>query len=198
MEVLKESGFSRESFEWTLKVLLNQIEIDRNLDAAFTLASSSRFSGNVSDEVMDRLDQIREASGGSRTALRSGIEMPWLDGSLPDLISDTLQVLEQQDSLNSAWYEMEFEMTYLFLSSYWWDYQIFSWSQNEYLLERAFYCRDMIKALNPDSWQGRVSTAIQRTEEKAAVFMFHVSPQLEQLKGDLVAGVERLPAPPPE
>ena len=198
MEVLKESGFSRESFEWTLKVLLNQIEIDRNLDAAFTLASSSRFSGNVSDEVMDRLDQIREASGGSRTALRSGIEMPWLDGSLPDLISDTLQVLEQQDSLNSAWYEMEFEMTYLFLSSYWWDYQIFSWSQNEYLLERAFYCRDMIKALNPDSWQGRVSMAIQRTEEKAAVFMFHVSPQLEQLKGDLVAGVERLPAPPPE
>ncbi len=199
LEILKDSGFSRECFDWVMRVLLYQIEIDRNLDTAFTLASSSRFSENVSEEVIDRLNQVREASGGSRTALRNGEEMPWLDGSLPDLLSDTLQVLEQQDSLESTWYEMEFEMTFLFLSSYWWDYQIFSRSQNQYLLDRAFYCRDMIMTLNPDSWQGRISAAIQRTMDKSALFMgSQSSSQLEQLKGDLVEGVERALEPVPE
>lgn len=197
-DVFANEGFSALSFDGAMEALLYQIEVDRNLDAAYTLALSSRFSGSVSQKTVDDLNRVREAVGGSRTALRSGIEAPWLEGSLPGRLSDTLQSLQQQDSLESAWYEMELEMTFLVLSSYWWDYQIFSWSQNQYLLERAFLCRDRIRDLNPSSWQSRVSTILERTSQRAALFTSHQrQPQLDQLESDLAGGLERA-APPPE
>lgn len=195
-EILANGDFSSEHFQKVMDILLYQIVIDRNIDGEWTLAQSDRFSEHVPTDVVAGMGQVREAVGGSRAALRGGEAMPWLDGSLGGVLSDTLISLQSSDSLNSRWYEMEMEETFLLLSSYWWDQQIFASSQNQYLLERAFRCRDMIRELNPDSWQGRVASITDRTFNRIIMFTDGDIPvPLELLKSDLVEGVERAAFP---
>ncbi len=199
VELLSQAGYSDETWNAAMEVFVNQIQIDRNLDAAYTLMMSDRFSEKVPSGVRNGIDQVRTALGGSRTALREGLDHPWLPGSLPGLLSDTLHALQQNDSLNGKWFVLEMELTFQVLSSYWWDYQIFSWPQNQYLLERVFHCRDRVMQLEPDRWRNEVSQVIDRVAERSRFFTGpSVSPQLDQLQGDLISGAARQPVDPPQ
>jgi hypothetical protein len=153
---------------------------------------SRRFRENASPGALERLNLVRNALGGSRTALRSSVPMPWLSKSLPGIISDTLQALQLSDPRRGQWYEMELELCFLAVSSYWWDQQIFASSQNQYLLERLFACRDSLARMDPDHWQSGVTAATQRTLERIEHL---TSPTgaviLNELQTDLVSGSPR-------
>lgn len=197
--LLAEAGNSDDSWNLAMEAFLHQIQIDRNLDGTYTLMMSDRFRNTVPEELKADIDQVRTAVGGSRTALREGLETPWIQGSLPDILSDTLHALQQRDSLNGEWHLREMELVYQLLSSYWWDYQMFSWSQNQYLLERVFHCRDMVMELEPDRWRNQISSALERVSERSAFYCGSgIAPQLDQLQRDLVTGAARQPVDPPQ
>ena len=197
--LLAEAGNSDDSWNLAMEAFLHQIQIDRNLDGTYTLMMSDRFRNTVPEELKADIDQVRTAVGGSRTALREGLETPWIQGSLPDILSDTLHALQQRDSLNGEWHLREMELVYQLLSSYWWDYQMFSWSQNQYLLERVFHCRDMVMELEPDRWRNQISSALERVSERSAFYCGGgIAPQLDQLQRDLVTGAARQPVDPPQ
>ncbi len=190
--VLLENSMDRGLFQSVMDIYLLQMEIDRNLDGTFTLFMSRRFRENASPGALEGLNLVRNALGGSRTALRSSVPMPWLSGSLPGIISDTLHALQMSDPGRGQWYEMELELCFLAVSSYWWDQQIFASPQNQYLLERLFACRDSLAQIDPDHWQSGVTAATQRTLERIE---YLTSPTgaaiLNELQTDLVSGSPR-------
>lgn len=191
-EALFRSGMNSDVFQDLMVLYLYQIAIDRSLDDTFTLMYSDRFRGKIPEELLLDLNEVRTAMGGSRTALRGGIDMPWLEGSLPGVVSDSLQSLERSDSLNSIWYEMEMEIAFQMVTSYWWDYNIFSFAQNQYLLQRIFFCRDMIRELNPDSWQTIISELTERVLVRIEPFTGGICPlTVDLLRDDLISGTER-------
>lgn len=190
--LFRETGFSGEAFQTVMEAFLSQVFIDQYLDSAFTLARSARFGGSADQEYIQHIDHIRAASGGSRTALRNSTPYPWVQGSLPSLLTDALVSLQEEDSLNSAWFEMELEMDFLLITSYWWDQQIFAQYQNQYLLDRIFRSRDRIRDVHPESWQSRVALITGRTFERVRFYTggIYASP-LELLKTDLINGADR-------
>ena len=192
-EILFQSHWDPEIFDLVLDIFLNQIVIDRNLDDTNTLITSDRFAAVVEPSVAVTVRAVRFALGGSRAALRQGFAMPWLGGALPEIISDSLHQMMYEDSLNTDWYRMEMKMTFLLVSSYWWDYNIFASGQNQYLLERIFYCRDMIRQLEPASWQSIVSSILTREIERISLQTNGVCPAtVGMLRDDLVNGVARV------
>ncbi len=191
--LLFRSDWNLELYDHVLTTLLYQIAIDRNLDAVNTLIQSDRFHASVESGVAERVRDIRIALGGSRTAMREGFGMPWLSGSLPALISDSLHSRIASDSLNSRWYQMELRMTFLLVTSYWWDYNIFAPEQNQYLLDRIFYCRDMIRELEPSSWQNTVSGILADEIERIGSQTNFICPStVGLLRDDLVSGAARV------
>lgn len=190
--VLMENGMEADLFQGVMDIYLLQLLIDRDIDGSYTLFMSRRFRDNVSGEALERLNALRDALGGSRTALRNEVAMPWMSGSLPGVLSDTLQALQLSDSLNPLWHEMELELCFLAVSSYWWDQQIFASSQNQYLLERLFACRDALMAMNPDFWQSRVTSSTERVFSRIANMVTPPGERiLKELQNDLVSGSAR-------
>ncbi len=194
--LLSQAQWSPEAFDQVMDIFLYQIQIDRNLDDANSLIYSDRFNGTVQQDVEEKVRAVRMAVGGSRAAMRQGYSTPWLSGSLPDLISDSLFVRMNSDSLESIWYQMELRMNFLLVTSYWWDYNIFASSQNQYLLDRIFYNRDMIRLLEPVSWSSIVSRILSEEIDRISLFTDGACPaNVSILKDDLVEGQHRVPAP---
>ena len=192
-EILFQSHWDPVIFDLVLDIFRDQIVIDRNLDDTNTLIASDRFADVVEPSVAVSVRAVRFALGGSRTALRQGFAMPWLSGALPEIISDSLHQRMYEDSLNTDWYRMELKMTFLLVSSYWWDYNIFASGQNQYLLERIFYCRDMIRQLEPASWQSIVSSILTGEIERISLQTNGVCPAtVGMLRDDLVNGAARV------
>ncbi|MEA3267301.1 MAG: O-antigen ligase family protein [Candidatus Fermentibacteria bacterium] len=191
-EILFQSNWDPAIYDLVLDVFRDQIVIDRNLDDTNTLIASDRFAPVVEPSVAVSVRAVRFALGGSRTALRQGFVTPWLSGALPEIISDSLHQRMYEDSLNTDWYRMELKMTFLLVSSYWWDYNIFASGQNQYLLERIFYCRDMIRELEPVSWQSIVSSILTSEIERISLQTNGVCPAtVGMLRDDLVNGAAR-------
>ena len=193
-EIVFRSDWDSEIYEEAMNIFLSQIVSDRNLDAAYSILNSDRFYQVVDSDVGSRITAVRTAMGGSRTAMREGVETPWLEGSLPDVLSDSIHSNMVSDSLNCRWYRMEMRMTFLLVTSYWWDMNIFASSQNQYLLDRIFYCRDMIRELEPAGWPSIVSSILSEEIERIS---FQTSDQCPAtigiLRDDLVAGANRTP-----
>ncbi|GEM_PF-2968805 len=196
-EVVFRSHWSPEIFSDAMDIYLFQIVIDRHLDDVYALLNSDRFVSRIDPDVVQGIMSVRSAVGGSRTAMRDGISAPWLAGSLPALLSDSLHSRMASDSLNSLWYEMELEMTFLVVTSYWWDYNIFASEQNQYLLDRIFYCRDKIQELKPEVWSAVVAGILQEDTDRIHLQIrdAHLS-TVDLLTDDLVSGVARVPASP--
>ncbi len=191
-EVCFRSGMDLDLFRELLEVLQFQIALDIKLDETFTLSWSQRFVSSTPEEVLQHLDQVRNALGGSRVAMREGQSMPWLSGSLASLVSDSLHALQLADPLNSVWYEMELELDFLMVSSYWWEYNIFAASQNQYLLDRIFYCRNSIRDLNPGSWQQKTVFVLDGVIQRIRPLISDGCPATVQLlRDDLVSGAAR-------
>lgn len=191
-EIFFQSGMTMDSFRDLMEVLRFQVGLDVELDKTFTLSLSQRFCNSVDEDVLQSINQIRTALGGSRVAMREGQNMPWLSGSSLSLVSDSLQSLQSADSLNSIWYEMEMEMNFLLVSSYWWQYNTFASSQNQYLLSRIFLCRDKIMELNPNSWQLKTITLLDHVTGMIRPLAGSETPATVQLlRDDLVSGTPR-------
>ncbi|MCD4707456.1 MAG: O-antigen ligase family protein [Candidatus Sabulitectum sp.] len=191
-QLLFRSDWNPGLYDQVLETFLYQIVIDRNLDAVNTLMYSGRFYASVEPELTEQVRAVRTALGGSRTAMREGLETPWLAGSLPALVSDSLHYRMASDSLNSKWYKMELSMTFLLVTSYWWDYNIFAPEQNQYLLDRIFYCRDTLRELEPDSWQSIVSGVLADEIERIGIQTNYNCPAtVGLLRDDLVSGAVR-------
>jgi O-antigen ligase/tetratricopeptide (TPR) repeat protein len=190
-DVLFASNWDGEIFGRVMDIFLNEIVIDRNLDNTYLLFSSRRFGATADSVAGARLTDVRFAVGGSRAAMREGYPMPWMEGSLPAVISDSLHIMMASDSLNTDLYAMELRMTFLLVTSYWWDYNIFVYTQNQYLLERIFFCRDKIRELEPDSWQLIVS-GILDDEISRIVLLTPCPPTITLLRNDLVNGASRI------
>jgi hypothetical protein len=183
-----------EDFSRVMDIFLLQIVIDRNLDESFTLFNSGRFGHLHSSPQSTRLNMVRDAVGGSRAGMRGGGEMPWMEGSLPDMLSDSLHRLMDEDSLNPLWHRMEMSMCFLLVTSYWWDFEIFTLPQNQYLLERIFYSRDALMRLHPNSWQAVVSSVIDGETARISSFTGGRIPvNVQHLRNDLVSGFSRSP-----
>lgn len=191
-EILTGSNWNSGYFLRVMDIFLFQIQIDRNLDDTFSLFNSRRFSAATDSLTAAEVTKVRLALGGSRASMREGLAMPWIEGSLPATISDSLHAMMVSDSLNTDLYCMELRMTFLLVTSYWWDYNIFVSSQNQYLLERIFYCRDKIRELEPDSWQNIVSAILGEEIDRIAPFTNQSCPQVVMLlRDDLVGGASR-------
>lgn len=191
-EILFRSDWERSVYDLVIDIFLQQIVIDRNLDGVNSLIHSERFSESVEPGVADQVRAVRLAIGGSRIAMREGAGTPWLAGSLPGLISDSLHSRMVSDSLNSKWYKMELQMTFLLVTSYWWDYNVFVNSQNQYLLERIFYCRNMIRELEPAIWTESVSRILAEEINRISDKTSGVCPTtVGLLRDDLVSGAAR-------
>ncbi|MCK5130833.1 MAG: O-antigen ligase family protein [Candidatus Sabulitectum sp.] len=191
--ILFRSGWDQAVFDSVMDIFLLQIVTDRNLDNVNTLLQSERFHESVEVEVAEQVWVVRMALGGTRTALREGFETPWLAGSLPGLISDTLHSRMENDSLNSQLYQMELRMSFLLVTSYWWDYNIFAASQNEYLLTRIFHCRDMIREIQPVAWPSIVSRILAEEIDRISNQTGGVCPfVVGLLRDDLVSGAARV------
>jgi O-antigen ligase len=196
-EILFQSVWDRSVFDAVMNIYLWQIVTDRHLDDAYSLLCSERFADIVDPAVAERINQVRAAVGGSRTATRNSLETPWLSGSLPALVSDSLHSRMASDSLNSIWYEMELEMTFLIVSSYWWNDSIFVSGQNQYLLGRVFYCRDKIRELKPDCWSATVSMILANEIDRICTRIFvNRLRTVNLLKDDLVSGAARITESP--
>jgi len=190
--VMVESGWNENLYDLILDIFLAQIQIDRQLDDAHSLVYSQRFRSVVDPAVAEKIASVRYALGGSRTALREGIPMPWLDGSLPAMISDSLHNKMAIDSLNSKWYKMELELTFLLVTSYWWDFNVFASEQNQYLLERIFYCRDALVSIEPNNWQRLVSQILDKEINRISHITNGACPTtIGLLRDDLVNGSPR-------
>jgi len=196
-EVVFRSHWNPEVFSDAMDVYLYQIVIDRHLDDVYALLNSDRFVSRIDPDVAQGIMSVRSAVGGSRTAMRDGFTIPWLPGSLPDLLSDSLHSRMASDSLNPLWYEMELKMTFLVVTSYWWDYNIFAPEQNQYLLDRIFYCRDKIQELRPEVWSAVVAGILLEDTDRIRLQTdgTHLS-TVDLLKDDLVNGAVRVPISP--
>ncbi len=191
-EILFRSDWDRSVFDQVIDIFLQQIVTDRNLDGVNSLIHSERFSESVEPGVQEQVRAIRFALGGSRVAMREGAGTPWLAGSLPEIISDSLHSRMLSDSLNSKWYEMELQMTFLLVTSYWWDYNVFASSQNQYLLDRIFYCRNKMRELEPTSWSESVSRILAEEINRISDQTDGVCPvTVGLLRDDLVSGAAR-------
>ncbi|MCK5785318.1 MAG: O-antigen ligase family protein [Candidatus Sabulitectum sp.] len=187
------SEWNRDAYDLVMDIFLDQIVIDRNLDDVNALVHNERFDGSIHAGVLEDIRTVRLAVAGSRAAMREGYETPWLAGSLPAVISDSLHARMVSDSLNSKWYRMELRMTFLLVTSYWWDYNIFASGQNQYLLERIFYCRDKIRELEPSSWSIIVSMILSDEIERIGLYCSIGCPQtVGLLRDDLVSGAPRV------
>jgi len=196
-EVLFDSQWSTDIFNAVMDIYFRQIVIDRHLDDVYALLNSDRFAMSIDSQVAQRILSVRTAVGGSRTAMRDGFGAPWLSNSLPALISDSLHSRMAADSLNPQWYEMELEMTFLVVTSYWWDYNIFASEQNQYLLDRIFHCRDKIQELKPEAWSATVAgILIDDTDRIRPQTRGASLSTVDMLRDDLVSGAARVPVSP--
>jgi O-antigen ligase len=196
-KILFDSQWNTDIFSKVMDIYFRQIVIDRHLDDVYSLLNSDRFASRIDSDAAQGIISVRSAVGGSRTAMREGFQAPWLPNSLPALISDSLHFRMAADSLNPQWYEMELEMTFLLVTSYWWDYNIFASEQNQYLLDRIFYCRNKIRELKPEVWSAVVAGILTddtdriRTQTQGASL-----PSVDMLRDDLVSGAVRVPVSP--
>jgi hypothetical protein len=196
-KILFDSQWNTDIFSKVMDIYFRQIVIDRHLDDVYSLLNSDRFASGIDPDVAQGIMSVRSAVGGSRTAMRDGFQAPWLPASLPALISDSLHSRMAADSLNPQWYQMELEMTFLLVTSYWWDYNIFASEQNQYLLDRIFYCRNKIRELKPEVWSAVVAGIL--TDDTDRIW-FQIRgaplPTVDMLRDDLVGGAVRVPASP--
>ncbi len=193
-EIIAHSDWDSEIFKDAMSIFFYQIISDRKLDDANSILFSERFNEVVDPEVTSSIMAVRMAMGGSRTAMRNGLETSWLEGSFPDVVSDSLHSRMLSDSLNCKWYRMELRMTFLLVTSYWWDANIFASAQNQYLLDRIFYCRDMIRELQPSCWPSIVSNVLSEEIDRISSQTSGQCPAtVGILRDDLVAGADRAP-----
>ncbi len=196
-KLLFDSRWNSDVFSKVMDIYVRQIVIDRHLDDVYSLLNSDRFYSRIDPDVAQGILSVRTAVGGSRTAMRDGFQAPWLSTSLPAVISDSLHSRMAADSLNPQWYEMELEMTFLLVTSYWWDYNIFASEQNQYLLDRIFYCRDKIRELKPEVWSAVVAGILTEDTDRIRFQTQGLTlSTVDLLRDDLVSGAVRVPVSP--
>ncbi|PIE53119.1 hypothetical protein CSA37_03190 [Candidatus Fermentibacteria bacterium] len=193
-ELFISSGFDSEYLPDLLRIFAANTMLEKYLDQIYILSLSDRYADKIDKDVSSRIELLRQACGGSRAAMRTGIEMPWLEGSFAGVLVDTLQRLQRADSLNPDWYSLEMQLEFILIHSYWLEDNLFTTGHNQYLLNRIFFCRNKLREISPNSWQYLCRNIFEGAEQAFLPWIPECHINIQILKDDLLSGVERPPS----